>query len=199
MRTLLIASLSLLAACSAVKSPVEHQYQLTSFSSMRLAKAPNQSTLLVTPTEAVNGYQTEEMIYSTRQYALSNFTKNSWFSPPASMLYPLLIQSLQHSGYFYAVSSGAYISKTDYRLDSQLIEIKQNFIKKPSELDLKIKAVITRVADNQILSSHTFSQHVVCPHESPYGGVIAANQATQKLTRDIAHFVIRNVSRAKTR
>lgn len=189
---LLAVSFSLLSACSAIKSPVAHQYQLTAFSAEKIHPAPTQETLLITPTEAVNGYQTEQMHYSTQTHALNNFTKNAWFSPPATMLYSLLIQSIQHSGYFSAVSSGAYISKTGYRLDTQLLKLQQNFIKKPSILEFKVKAVLTRVADNQILVSRVFKQNVPCPYDSPYGGVIAANQATERLTKDITRFIIRH-------
>lgn len=192
-RLLLAASFTLLSACGAIKSPITHQYQLSTFSAEKSHHVRSPSTLLITPTEAVNGYQTEQMHYTTSHYALNNFTKNAWFSPPATMLYSLLIQSMQHSGYFSAVSSGAYISKTQYRLDTQLLKLQQNFIHKPSILELEVKAVVTRVADNQILASRTFKQHVLCPYDSPYGGVIAANQATERLTKAIAQFVIKGI------
>jgi cholesterol transport system auxiliary component len=195
---LLTTSLTLLSACSAIKNPVTHQYQLNAFSSEKIASAPTHTTLLITPTEAVNGYQTEQMHYSTQQYSLNNFVKNSWFSPPATMFYPLLIQSIQHSGYFHAISSGSYNSKTDYRLDTQLLKIQQNFITKPSVLELKIKVVLSHVDDNKIIASKIFSQYIQCPEDSPYGGVVAANQASEKLTHDITHFLIHHVRRVST-
>lgn len=190
---LFTASFTLLSACSAIKTPVTHQYQLNAFSSEKIAHSPSRSTLLITPTEAVNGYQTEQMQYSTEPYSLNNFVKNSWFSPPATMFYPLLIQSIQHSGYFHAISSGAYNSRTDYRLDTQLLKIQQNFMTKPSVLEFKIKVVLSHVNDNQIIASKIFSQYIPCSKDSPYGGVIAANQATKKLTHDITHFLIHHV------
>lgn len=194
-RIILVAScLSLLWGCSAIKSPIIHQYQLSAFNADQIRHTPSQATLLITPTEAVNGYQTEQMHYSTQAYTLANFSKNAWFSPPATMLYPLMIQSIQHSGYFLAVSSGAYTSKTQYRLDTQLLKLQQNFTKKPSVLELKVKAVVSRVSDNQILASRTFKQNINCPYDSPYGGVIAANQATERLTKEITQFVIRHVN-----
>ena len=189
----LIASLFLLTACSAIKNPIVNHYKLTSYSSSKAAHT-SPTTLLVTPTAALEGYETDQMRYSTRPFTLSSYTKNNWLSPPAGMLYPLLIQSLQRSHYFSAVGSGTYFSKTTYRLDTQLIEIQQNFIKKPSVLELKVKAVLTRVEDNQIIASKTFNQDVTCPQNSPYGGVIAANQATFRLTKDLTNFVINSVT-----
>ncbi len=192
---MLTASLFLLSACSAIKNPIAHQYQLNAYSTEKLSYTPSSATLLITPTEATTGYQTEQMQYSKQTYALNSFAKNSWFSPPASMLYSLLIQSIQHSSYFYAVSSGAYISKTTYRLDTQLLNIRQNFLKKPSQFELKVKAVLTRIEDNQIIASKAFTQSIPCPQETPYGGVIAANIATVKLTKDITHFLVKQVER----
>ena len=193
-RLLTTVSFSWLCACGAVKSPVTHQYQLSAFHADKMQRTATHTTLLITPTEAVNGYQTEEMHYSTTTYALNNFTKNAWFSPPATMIYPLIIQSVQHSGYFSAVSSGVYTSKTQYRLDTQLLKLQQNFLKKPSVLELEVKAVVTRVSDNQILASRTFKQQIACPYDSPYGGVIAANKATKRLTKDITQFVIHHAT-----
>lgn len=182
-----------LTACGVIKNPIEHRFQLSAFSTDQLALSTSSATLLITPTDAVDGYQTEQMHYLIRPFALKNFTKNNWFSPPATMLYPLLIQSLQRSSYFKAVSSGVYTSKTTYRLDTQLIALQQNFIKKPSVLELKVKAIVTRVDDNQILASHLFRQSISCSEDTPYGGVMAANQATYELTKAITRFVISSI------
>jgi len=146
----------------------------------------------VTPTAAIDGYETDQIRYTTKPFTLSSFAKNNWASPPATMLYPLLIQSLQQSGYFSAVGSGSYFSKTTYRLDTQLIELRQNFIKKPSVLELKVKAVLTHVEDNQIVASRLFKLAVTCQKDTPYGGVLAANEATFKLTKAMTAFVIRS-------
>lgn len=190
---LLIGLLTLLTACGPITPPVTNQYKLTQYSSKKSHISPSAYTLLITPPEAVASYQTEQMLYTTKPYTLNSFTKNAWYSPPASMLYPLLIQSLQHSGYFRAVGSGAYINHADYRLDTQLIELQQNFIQKPSVLEIKLKVILTRVSDHHMLTSHTFTQRIPCPKNSPYGGVIAANHATLALTEAITKFTISRI------
>ncbi len=150
-KILLVSLLSLLATSCAIKAPVSNKYRLTQFSAEKLASTRTQHTLLITSPEAVEGYQSEQMIYSTKPFVLNSFTKNGWVSTPAGMLYPLLIQSLQQSGYFKAIASSAYADKTDYRLDTQLLEIQQNFTIKPSVLQVKIKAVVTRVSHNRMI------------------------------------------------
>lgn len=190
----LILSCGFLTACMAVKSPIANHYNLTSYSAAPVSHHTS-SSLTVTPTAAVDGYETDQIRYLTRPFTLSSFAKSNWVSPPATMLYPLLIQSLQHSGYFSAVGSGSYFSKTTYRLDTQLIELRQNFTKKPSVLELKVKAVLTHVEDNQIIASRLFKLAIPCPQDTPYGGVLAANQATLKFTKAITAFVIKKSSK----
>lgn len=179
-----------LMGCSPVKTLATNEYQLSAFSIKQFTSRPKALTLMVSPPEAVAGYQTEEMLYTIKPYQVEAFAKNEWTSPPADMLYPLLVQSLQRTGYFYAVATSPYNGEADYRLDTQLINLAQNFLKKPSVIDFTVKVVLTRVRDNKVIASRIFYQHVPCPADTPYGGVIAANKASLQFTAMVANFVI---------
>ena len=133
------------------------------------------------------------MRYIQKPFELESFVHNAWVSSPASMIYPLMVQSLQRTGYFYAVASGPYVDKADYRLDTQIISLQQSFLKKPSVEELVVKAMLTHVDDNRIVASRIFRQQVNCPIDTPYGGVLAANKATQAFTAELSAFVINNV------
>jgi len=194
----LISAPLFLMSCGPVKTPEVHEYTLDNFSAKQYASHPTQTSLLISPPEAVADFQTEQMQYVKKPHELNAFTKNAWASPPASLLYPLMIQSLQRSGYFYAVASGAYSDTTDYRLDTQLIELKQNFIKKPSVVQLAAKITLTHIADNRVIATQTIRKHVRCRHESPYGGVIAANMATNAFTLAATDFVIKQIKQDKS-
>jgi len=184
-----------LTSCSPVKLPVSSQYQISSYSTKQLAIKPSYNTLLVTTPEAVAGYQTEAMLYIKKPYQLEAFTKNAWIDPPANMLYPLLIQSIQRTGYFSAVASSPYTQGADYRLDTQVLHIDQNFLTKPSVLEFSVKFVLTRVSDNKIIASGIINQNLPCPQDTPYGGVIAANKASLLITEAVARFVITSIKR----
>lgn len=186
---------SALTACSPVKLPETNQYQLSSFSTKRLASHPSHATLLMTTPEAVAGYQTSEMLYIKKPYQLESFSKNAWVEPPASMLYPLLVQSIQRSGYFSAVSSSPYAQGSDYRLDTQLLHLEQNFLKKPSVLEFSVKVVLTRVTDNKIISSGIITESIPCPSDTPYGGVIAANKASLLITEAVTRFAVMSIKK----
>jgi cholesterol transport system auxiliary component len=193
--TLLGISISLLGlvACSPVKIPVTNQYQLNAYSTKQMSAHARNISIWVTPPEAAAGYQTEQMIYVKKPYELAAFVKNSWTNAPGEMLYPLIVQSLQRTGFFHAVISSTYSLGADYRLDTQVLSLQQNFLKKPSVLEFSAKVVLTRIRDNKVLASRIITQHIPCSMDTPYGGVIAANVATRQFTAVLSDFVIAHI------
>ena len=187
----------LLTACSPIQNAVSDQYKLETYSSKKVAGKHTRLSILISQPDAIAGYQTEQMLYIDKPFELSNFAHNAWISSPANMLYPRITQSLQHTHYFYAVASGPDADKTDYRLDTQLIELQQNFLTKPSVVELVANVVLTHIADNRIVSSRIISERITCPTDTPYGGVIAANRATFAFTAKLSDFVINQVRQDK--
>lgn len=179
-----------LLGCSPVKVSVTNQYQLTAFSVKEFSKIPRNIALWVTTPEAVAEYQTEQMLYITKPYQLESFAKNSWTNSPGDMLYPLMVNSLQKTGVFHAIMSSAYSQGADYRLDTQVLTLKQNFLKKPSMIELSVKVVLTRTPDNKVIASRIITQQIPCPADTPYGGVIAANKAAFAFTAIMSDFVV---------
>lgn len=194
----LLASLLGLIACSPVKTAVSNQYKLEAFSSRVLSKHKTPISLLVSQPESMAGNQTEQMRYIQKPFELESFVHNAWISSPANMLYPLMVQSLQKTGYFYAVASGPYVDKADYRLDTQIIALQQSFLCKPSVEELVVKAMLTHIEDNRIVASRIISQRIPCPADTPYGGVLAANKATLAFTAELSEFVISNIKKTAT-
>ncbi len=194
MRYLSVLIVILLTACSPIVPDITNKYKLTAFSQEQVTTKKTDITILVSQSQAMSGYQTEQMLYSDKPYQINSFVKNSWISPPSGMLTPLIVQSLQYSNYFFAVASGPDADKTDYRLDTQIIELQQNFLTKPSKIELAIQASITHVDDNRLVSSRIFSIHTPCPSNNPYGGVIAANNTVLTLTKELTKYVIYQIS-----
>ena len=191
---LLSMGIVLLSACTPVKTIGTNQYQLTAYSLRPVTNKPRHITLLVTPPDAAAGFQTEQMLYVKKPYQVEAFAKNTWTSPPGDMLYPLIMESMQKTGYFMAVSSSVYTEGTDYRLDTQLLSLEQNFLRKPSVLEFSAKVVLTHVADNRVLGSKMISLSIPCPADTPYGGVIAANRAVKQFTGIVTDFVLSRVA-----
>lgn len=192
---LILGSIFLLAfsACKSIRLPENQQYQLTQFSCQSYKAPHGDSTLFVSPPEALRGYDGIKMNYSTQAFEVKSFAHHSWLGSPAQMIHPLLTQSLQCSGYFKAVSSGIYSDKTDYRLDSQLLMLQQNFTTTPSQLHLVMKLVLNDVKNNTVITSKIFHYQQNCPTDTPYGGVLAANLAVKQFTEDAVHFVAKHI------
>mgnify|MGYP000476326208 CR=1 FL=1 len=184
----------LLTACTPIKTPDSNQYKLEAFNAKKFTNKKTGLSILISQPEAMAGYQTEQMLYIQKPYEITAFAHNTWISSPANMLYPLIMQSLQKTGYFYAVASGPYVDKADYRLDTQVIALQQNFIPKPSVIELVVKAVLTHIEDNRVVSSRIINERVNCPIQTPYGGVIAANRAAQAFTATLSKFVVDQVN-----
>ena len=184
-----------LNGCGAIKLPVTQQFQLTQFSHKVYRKhSDSQSSLFVSPPEALRGYDSVKMNYSTIPFEVKSFAHHAWLGSPASMIHPLLTQSFQNSGYFRAVSSGIYSDKTDYRLDTQLLMLQQNFMTHPSQLFLVMKLVFNDVKQTRVVASKIFQYRIPCPTDTPYGGVLAANEAVKRFTADAVQFVAEHKS-----
>lgn len=191
---ILCCAQAMLTACSPIKTPVSNQYKLEAYTIPKLPHKKTSLSILVSQPEAMPGYQTEQMLYIQKPFEISAFAHSTWISSPANMLYPLIMQSLQKTQYFDAVASGPYVDKADYRLDTQVLSLQQSFLPKPSTIDLVVKVVVTQVADNRVVSSRIFQEHANCPMDTPYGGVIAANQATKAFTAALSKFVVDQVN-----
>lgn len=190
---LLLSIYWLLTACSPIQPDVSNQYRLESYSAKKMNTKATRLSLLVSQPDAMAGYQTEQMLYTDKPFELSHFAHNAWSSSPANMLYPLMVQSLQKTHVFFAVASGPDADKADYRLDTQLIELQQNFLTKPSAIELTVNVVLTHIQDNRMVSSRIIKERINCPENTPYGGVIAANQAAYAFTDQLVHFVVTQV------
>ncbi len=185
--------LSLVGCAALSPENYNNRYQL-----IESAKIPNHSnskhlSILVMRPVGLDGYDSDKMLYVNQRFQVNSFARNAWLSPPSVMLLPLLIRSIESSHYFFAVASDLNTSKTDYRLESALIRLQQNFLMKPSHLELIMQVILIHNSDNRVVATETIYQSIPCSSDSPLGGVIAANFAARKLSSRVAHFVIDQV------
>lgn len=186
-----------LVSC-AVENPITHEYKLAAFSDKKLTHRINQSSLYISLPEAVSGYQTNQMLYMDKFYELNAFAHNAWIGPPGDMLFPLILQSVQRSGIFTAIVSSVNAAEADYRLDTQLIELHQSFLTKPSSLHFTAKILLTQNATNKIMGSKLIKLSIPCNNDTPYGGVLAANKATELFTAEVSDLLIHSLKLKST-
>jgi cholesterol transport system auxiliary component len=152
------------------------------------------ASILVANTVAQPGYDTSQMVYIDRLYQIKNFSRNSWIAPPQQLLTSLLAQNLRSSCYFRIVVISPFAGITQFRLESRLLKLQQEFLCCPSRVKLVMQVILIDNATNRAIADKTFIATCLAPKENPYGGVIAANRATQQILNQVTNFVIANVS-----
>jgi cholesterol transport system auxiliary component len=154
-------------------------------SSITKKKLQRRNTLMVTVPDVKPIFSTTDMLYSTSRFKVAAFAKNSWGDPPAQMLQPLIIQTMQNTHYFTAVVPQSTLGDYDFILSSQITDFKQIFFNRASEFHLGLRAQIISGVTGKVIASKEFSVAQRAPMNSPLGGVIAANCATQKLLEQL--------------
>lgn len=197
---LLITCIFFLASCS-IFSPIKNNaktYALTTktccsnYSNYQY-KSSHGHTLAVAPVQAMPVYNSNLMAYSTYPYQVAYFAKSTWVAAPADMLQPLIIQTLQNTHYFYAVNASVMTGNYDYILNTQLIELQQNFCKPCSVVRLTLRAQLVNATNNHIIAAKEFSVVERAPQNTPYGGVIAANRATTRVLEKLTQFCLQKL------
>lgn len=191
----LLTALTLLLLCScSVFSPVsvdsQNKYILNQLPHPDVKKSTRHVTLFVAQPDAETYYKTNQMAYRTRPYQIAYYAKNVWLSPPADMLQPLIIQSLQNTRHYHAVIEPGIDGRYDYVLNTQIQELLQDYSFSPCLLRLTVKAEIIRMANYKIIATKQFVIKIPIAQASPYGGVIAANQATAEMLRQLTRFCL---------
>jgi cholesterol transport system auxiliary component len=186
MRFFIIFLSILLAACGPVSVPVDNLYQISDYAYVK-TKKPNLSLIISAPT-AVAGYQTSDMLYVDKPYEIASFVHNSWQRPPNVMLYSLLLQSLQHN--FGIVTTVLSSDVANYRLDTEIIKLQQNFLDEQSHIDFVVRVTVVANTDEKVIFTKTFS-YSEKSDKTPVGGVIATNAVVKKFTEELSEVLMK--------
>ena len=192
----IIMTILLLTSCSVfspVKTETVNSYELKKIPAVSTKKTPHRVTLIVTPTEASPIYDTTQMAYTSQTYEVSYFSKNHWAASPAEMLQNLIIQTLENTHYFHAISTPTSTGHYDYILNTQLLQLEQDFSQNPSVERLKVRAQLIRAGTSNIIATKEFSVAIPAPQNTPYSGVVAANQATAHMLKELSEFCLRSI------
>jgi cholesterol transport system auxiliary component len=150
--------------------------------------AANGPAIAVSPPEAAAGYGTRRMAYLESNYRIDYFAANEWVGTPSDMLLPLLGRALRSTGRFRAVAEDARGVETDLRLDTLIVQLRQDFRRRPSRGSVIVRAHLVDTKRRRILATGRFEGDVPAPRDDPYGGVVAINQALSQVLGQIAAF-----------
>jgi len=187
----ILLPLLLLAGCAGLHPPPAQNtnlYLLEAQAPVRHAAAKRKLVIEVGMPHALPGFDTPQMAYVQQPYKLDYYAVNRWADTPAHMLAPLLAQALEQSGAFRAVVRTPSTVPADLKLDTEVVRLQQDFRHKPSRVEFTLRAQLIDLHNNRVLATRVFDETENAPSENPYGGVIAANRALQRILESLSEF-----------
>ncbi len=145
-------------------------------------------TLVVSPTHAAAGFDSQRIMYLRSADQLEYFAHNRWVDTPARMLAPLVVAAIGRSGAFRAVVGTPSPAAGEMRLDTEILRLQHEFIGAPSRVRFTLRAYLVESATRQVIASREFEAFIPAASEDPHGGVVAASHAVQNVLGELAVF-----------
>lgn len=155
-----------------------------------VSSAPTSShlVLLVSSLQSV-GYDARHMAYSMRPYERTFYAFSQWADTPPRLIQPLVVQTMEASGYFRAVIESSSSSPADVRLDLDLLVLQHEYDATWSQGRMVIRAQLNDLTTNGIMGTRIFEATAPAPMETPYGGVLALNVALETILAELVVWV----------
>jgi cholesterol transport system auxiliary component len=162
----------------------------TSSVSQVMTAAP---TLIINPPSAASGFDSRHIIYVRGSHTHEYFSHSEWVDTPARMLAPLIVAAIEKGGAFRAVLLSPSVAAADFRLDTEIMRLEQDFVDQPSRVRFTLRAYVVDDATRRVIAWREFDETVAAASEDPYGGVVAANRAVQIVLEELADFCAKAV------
>jgi cholesterol transport system auxiliary component len=169
------------------------QYSLTQTPGVHSAKHHSAKILLVMAPEAAPYYKTTQMAYELKPHQVSYYTRNAWAEPPAQMLQPLLVKTLQKTNHFHAIVTPPVTGNYDYMLMTQILTLRANLESCPGVYQITLRAQIIKTSSNKAIATKdiTVYEPITCK-SAFYSNVLAANRAVAKALAQVTAFTLRS-------
>ncbi len=184
---------ALLGGCATLSpSPAENPslYVLSAEPLRAGTSAPRDVVVEVALPRASPGFDTARIVYVQQPYELDYFAASRWADTPPRMLGPLIARALEQTGSFRAVVQTPSTVPVDYRVDTEIVRLQQDFATRPSRVELALRVQLTDVRKRRIVASRVFEDAEPAPRDDAGGGVIAANAVLGRLLQQVADFCV---------
>jgi cholesterol transport system auxiliary component len=186
--------LALLGGCTGMSPPEAEApatFLLDARPADRSVRTQSDLVLAVGVPRARPGYDSAQIAFVRRPYELEYFAKSRWADTPARMLAPLFALALDRSGGFRSVVQAPSGVSADLRLDTELVQLQQDFGTRPSRVEIALRAQLVDLRGHRVLAEIQLEEVEVAPSEDAYGGVIAANRALERMLARLVDFCAR--------
>ena len=188
---LAIGTVLLATACSplgpATSSTPDNEYLLEHTTEDKLTAQLNPAcpTLLLSAPRSAPGYAGSRMAYIEEPHRIDYFAKHRWADSPARMLEPNLMKALEASGLFQAVVRAPTTARFDLRLDTEVLRLVQVFEPNESRVEVAMRISLLDTHQHRVLVSDVLEVTEPAAERTPYGGVMAANRAVDRLLEEL--------------
>ena len=153
-------------------------------------RTPRAAVLVVHPPQSGPLYDTTLMAYTVKAYEVAYFSRHEWGASPAQMLQPLLVRTMQNTGFFSAVLAPPYAGHHTHSLRTQIRELLADFTSEPAGVQLSLRFELIDGATGRIVAVKEISIREPMRDKTPYASVVAANEATARALQQLAAFVL---------
>lgn len=191
-----VTSCAVLTSCSLlapIKNETMNRYELSSIPDITPVKHSRKVNLMVAEPNVSSAYNTQQIAYTEKPYTIAYYSRNQWAENPAEMLHPLIVETLQDANYFHAVVTPPFTGRYDYLLTTQVNKLQIDMLTKPATVHLYLRLQLIKLTNNQIIATKNIEVDEPMEIATPYGGVLAANKATEHALKQIAKFCIAHI------
>jgi cholesterol transport system auxiliary component len=129
-------------------------------------------------------------MYKRSAHSVAYFSQSQWVAPPAEMLGPLIVDSLEATRRFSAVVQTGTPVAADLRLDLDLAELYQDFSSQPGSVHLSLRAQLLDMNRRQVLATQQFDYAVSLEADNAASGVEALNTSLDEFLPELVKFCV---------
>lgn len=144
--------------------------------------------LTVGTPRAAPGYDTAAMVYLRGSHVLEHYATHRWADTPARLLQPLLLRAVEDAALFRAVVHSGTGAQADLRLDTEIVQLRQNFLVQPSRVELTLRVQLVDLRGRRVLGARYIEQVQGTASDDAPGGVAAAGQALARALAEVVAF-----------
>ena len=185
-----ILTVLVLTSCSIfepIKTPQITKFNLNLVPKVTKRESHSLSILVQLP-NTVSTYDTTQMIYTDRRNQIASYEVNEWANRPAQMLHPLIVETLENTGYFKAVYTPPHVGIPDLILSTYISKLHINYLHPRKTLVFTVHAQLVDAKTNQVIEARRFTVVEPIRKATPENAAFAANRATEKILHKLSRF-----------
>ena len=187
--SLLLAALALAGCVTPLQAPPAPQrfdLAVALPAATDAARTAGIGSVRVSVPRALPGYRDAAFAYRYDPYELRYYATSRWLAEPAEMVHAALVAALEATGPFARVLPLAGGGRPDYRLDSELVYLVQDFSATPSRSRLGLRLWLIETGSGVVLGSRLIEAEAPAATEDARGGAEAASHALAQVLGEVA-------------